>query len=127
MLALWVSNESVDREWFPQREHLLPIIFAFLYFAASAYFSINTPRKFFLVSTAIALNLPLTVLIVYLTDGGTTDSTFLSYSFIVFTCLWAIYTLGRMIAPESAPRVVNSLSIVGNEQKVFARRFVGSI
>jgi hypothetical protein len=120
VLALLISNASVDREWFPQREHLTLIIFALFYFAASAYVSVNTPRKSFLVPTVIVLNLPLTIWIRWLWRLDTFDSAFVAYSLLVITCLWVVYALGRMIAPASAPRVINSLSKAGNAQKVFA-------
>lgn len=107
VMALWISNSRVDRDWFPIQEQLPGVLCAILYFAASTYLSVKTPRKSFLLLTAIFLNLPLVPWIASL-GLGTGDSVFLAYSLAVFICLWAIYTLGCLIAPESGSRVVNS-------------------
>jgi hypothetical protein len=110
VMALWYSNRSVDRDWFPTREHLPAVVFAVFYFAASAYFSIRSPRKIFLLPIAIVLNVPLAFWIADLISMGSENSIFLSYSLRGFVSLWAVYTFGRMIAPESPRRVFNSRS-----------------
>jgi len=106
-LALWISARRVD--WLESTaapEHLPAIVLAVLYFATSAYFSISRPRKFFLLPTTIILNLPLACLIVHLRLLATPEANFLSYLLLAFICLWAVYTLTRMIAPGSVRRVV---------------------
>jgi hypothetical protein len=107
VMALWISNRRVDTDWFPVREQLPAIVGAILYFAASTYFSFKTPRKLFLVPTAIVLNLPLVPWIAT-HQVGTQDSVLLVYALTGFICLWALYTLGRLIAPESRWRVGDS-------------------
>jgi hypothetical protein len=107
VMALWISNRRVNTDWFPVREQLPAVVCAILYFAASTYFSFKTPRKPFLLLTAIFLNLPLVPWIANL-GLGEGDSAFMAYSLAVFICLWALYTLGRLIAPESGWRVGDS-------------------
>lgn len=107
VMALWISNSRVDRDWFPVREQLAAVVCAILYFAASSYSSLNTPRKLFLVPTAIVLNLPLVPWIAN-HQVGTQDTVLLVYALIGFICLWAVYALGRLLAPESRWRVGGS-------------------
>jgi len=99
-LAIWIS--ALTSEWFdfPARERLPEIALAVIYFATSTYFSIRTPRKLVLLPTAIVMNVPLAFLIVSQQRIGTPYSEFLVYSFAGFIGLWAVYTLGRWIAPE---------------------------
>jgi hypothetical protein len=120
-LALWISNGRVGWLWFPTREHLPTIILVVLYFAISTYFSFRSPRKVFLLPAAIVLNLPLAALIVNLRRIGTVDSNILAYLLVGFICLWSVYVLGRLIAPESARRVVNSWSGTADVRKVSPR------
>jgi hypothetical protein len=102
-LAIWISwrrSESFDVQ---ASERLPEIALAIIYFATSAYFSIRTPRKLFLLPTAIVLNLPLAFLIMSQQATVTAYSDFLIYSFEGFIALWAVYTLGRLMPPEPAP------------------------
>jgi MFS family permease len=107
-LAIWISART--SEWFDlfARERLLEIALAAIYFATSTYFSIKTPRKLVLLPTAILLNVPLAFLIVSQQRSGTPYSEFLVYSFAGFIGLWAIYTLGRLIAPEPSSGLFKS-------------------
>jgi hypothetical protein len=107
-LAIWIS--ALRSEWFDlfARERLLEIALAAIYFATSTYFSIKTPRKLVLLPTAILLNVPLAFLIVSQQRSGTPYSEFLVYSFAAYIGLWTVYTLGRLIAPESSPPRFNS-------------------
>ncbi len=100
VLAIWGSAQT--SEWFdlPASESLREIALAIIYFATSTYFSIQTPRKLVLLPTAILLNIPLAFLIVSQQRFGTSTAEFLADSLIGFLCLWAVYTLGRLIAPE---------------------------
>jgi len=102
-LSIWIS--ALRSEWFdfPARERLPEITLAVIYFATSTYLSIRTPRKLVLLPTAIVLNVPLAFLIVSQQRIGTPYSEFLVYSFAAYISLWAVYTLGRLIAPESSP------------------------
>jgi len=117
-LALWISARR--SEWFtsPAREYLPGIVLAVLYFATSSYFSIRSPRKSFLLATAILLNLPLALMTVNLRRLGTEASNFLVYAFPVFISLWAAFTLLRVIAPESTLSVINSSSETAGAQRV---------
>jgi hypothetical protein len=117
-LALWISARR--SEWFtsPAREYLPGIVLAVLYFATSTYLSIRSPRKSFLLATAILLNLPLALLTLNLRQVGTEASNFLVYAFPVFISLWAAYTLLRLIAPEAGSSVGNSLGGTVAAQKV---------
>ena len=100
-LALWISSRLVGWvEFFPP-EDLPPTIVAVLYFVFSSLLSIRTPSKFALLPLAILLNLPLVGLISYLIQLGSTDSYFLSGLLMSVLGLWAIYTLGRLIATEA--------------------------
>ena len=116
-LVVWISNGREDWSWSPSRETLPAIALAVLYFGASTYFSIRTPRKFFLLPIAILVNLPFAFLTRDLRRSESLDSVFLAYTFLVFICLWMVYTLGRLIAPESAPCIVSSLSTAEEAQK----------
>lgn len=117
-LAVWISYRRSDGFVFPAREHLPVIVLAVLFFAISTYLSFRSPRKFFLLPIAILLNLPLAVWLVNLTRVGTLDSNFLGYPCLVLISLWALYTLGRMIAPESARGVGNPACEMAHAQKV---------
>jgi hypothetical protein len=108
VLGLWICNRRVGWLWAPAPEHLPAIIVAVLCFAASSYFSISAPRKFFLLPTLIILNAPLVWLIAYLQQLGTLDNIVLSCMLLVVIFLWVVYTVGRLIAPESPRRVVDS-------------------
>jgi hypothetical protein len=105
-LTIWISART--SAWFnlPASERLPDIALAIIYFATSTYFSIRTPRKLVLLPTAIALNVPLAFLIASQQRIGTSYSEFLAYSFLGFVCLWAAYTLGRVIAPEPASDIL---------------------
>ena len=117
VLGLWICNRRVGWLWVPAPEHLPAIILAVLCFAASSYFSISTPRKFFLLPTLIIVNAPLVWLIAYLQQLGTLDNIILSCMLLAVICLWVIYTLGRLISPESPRRVVDSWhNAVGTQQ-----------
>ena len=107
-LAIWIS--ALRSEWFdfPARERLPEIALAVVYFATSTYFSIRTPRKLVLLPAAIVLNVPLAFLIVSQQRISTPYSEFLVYSFAGFIGLWAIYTLGRLIAPEPSSGLFKS-------------------
>jgi hypothetical protein len=86
------------------------LVVAFAYFATSAYLSFKTPRKTFLPLLAFALNLPAVFLMITEKAVGTSDSDFLAYSYFGFICLWIVYTVGCLIAPENvshAARLVN--------------------
>jgi hypothetical protein len=107
-MAIWISARRSKWQTWPAPEHQSAIVMAVLYFAASTYFSIRPPRKLFLLPIAILLNLPLALLIVNLKNLNTSDSTFMSYLLLPFICLWAVFTLGRLIAPELARRVSDS-------------------
>ena len=101
-LAIWISWRTSEGVDLPASERLPEIALAVSYFAASTYFSIRTPRKLALLPTAILLNLPLALLIVSQQRIATPYSEFLVYSFAGFIGWWAVYTLGRLIAPESS-------------------------
>lgn len=107
VMALWISNRRVDTDWFPVQEQLPGVLCAILYFAASTYLSFKTPRKPFLLLTVIFLNLPLVPWIANL-GLGEENSVFLAYTLAGFICLWTLYTLGRLIAPESGRRIDDS-------------------
>jgi hypothetical protein len=117
-LAVWISYRRSNGFEFLPREYLPAIVLAVLYFAISTYFSFRSPRKFFLLPTAILLNLPLAVWLVNLTRAGTLDSNFLAYPSLVFMSFWAVYTLGRMIAPEPALSVIAPASEMADAQKI---------
>ena len=104
-LAIWISART--SQWFnlPASERLPDIALAIIYFTTSTYFGIRTPRKLVLLPTAIVLNVPLAFLIVSQQRIGTPYSEFLVYSFLGFIGLWAIYTLGRVIAPEPSSNI----------------------
>jgi len=101
-LAIWISSRTWEGVDLPASERLPEITLAVSYFAASTYLSIRTPRKLLLLPTAILLNVPLALLIVSQQRIATPYSEFLVYSFAGFIGLWAVYTLGRLIAPESS-------------------------
>lgn len=111
LLVLWSSNRREGWSAFPQQAHVPAIVFAMLYFAGSAYLSFRTPRKIFLLPAAILLNLPLAAWTLSLgrlgTDLPTDGTTLLAYALLGFICLWALYTLGRVITTE--PRAIDSL------------------
>lgn len=107
MVALWSAASSVDRVDYGSREDLPAIAIAVFYFFLSAYFSIATPRKAFVVPTAILVNLPLIGLLSYVMQAATDEAAYLSYLLLVPICLWAVYTLGRLIAPEMPRLLVN--------------------
>jgi hypothetical protein len=109
-LALWISNVRVDQDWFPVREQLPEVVCAIIYFAISSYLSFRTPDKFSLLPIATVLNVPLVVWIAEQLNVGTANSEFFAYSLLAFVCLWTIYTLGCLIAPEPPLRTTNSLT-----------------
>jgi len=100
-LAIWISWRTSEGVDLPASERLPEIALAVIYFATSTYFSIRTPRKLALSPTVILLNVPLALLIVNQQRIATPYSEFLVYSFAGIIGLWAVYTLGRLIAPES--------------------------
>ncbi len=116
-LALWISNPDLNLSSYAARVHLSAMVLAILYFTASSYFSLWTPRKFFLLPTLILLNVPLASLIVYVASLNTLIAKFLYYPLLAPICLWAAYTLGRLIAPETPARLLAPES---------ARRVAGS-
>lgn len=103
VLATWIANGGIDAQWIKPRESFPAIALAILYFAASSYLSIRTPRKFFLLPTIILLNVPLASLMVFLERFAMrhfeTES-YVFYPLLAPICLWVVYTLGRLIAPE---------------------------
>ena len=101
-LAIWISWRTSEGVDLPASERLPEIALAVIYFATSTYFSIRTPRKLVLLPTVILLNVPLALLIVSQQRIATPYSEFLVYSFAGFIGLWAVYTLGHLIAPESS-------------------------
>ena len=107
-LAIWIS--ALRSEWFdfPARERPSEIALAVIYFATSTYFSVRTPRKLLLLPTAIVLNVPLAFLLASQQRLSAPYSEFLVYSFVGFIGLWAVYTLGRLIAPEPSSGVFKS-------------------
>ena len=104
VLAICISARGPEGFVFPEREVALAVI----YFATSTYFSIRTPRKLVLLPTVIVLNVPLAFLIVSLQRSGRPGSELFIYSFAGFIGLWAIYTLGRLIAPEPSSGLFKS-------------------
>ncbi|HKB69151.1 MAG TPA: hypothetical protein VKC61_25140 [Pyrinomonadaceae bacterium] len=108
-LAIWISWRTSEGVDLPASERLPEIALAVSYFAAGTYLSIRTPRKLLLLPTAILLNLPLAILMVNQQHISTPYSEFLVYSFAGFIGLWAVYTLGRLIAPESSSEPFKSL------------------
>jgi hypothetical protein len=107
-LALWISARRMGGDAIPGPERLPAIGLALLYFLASSYFSINTPRKPFLVPTAIVLNLPLGVLTLYLVHLATAESNYLAYLFLGLVGLWTLYTLARIVATDTDSGVATS-------------------
>jgi hypothetical protein len=107
-LAIWISAAASEWVDLPAREPVLEIALAVIYFATSTYFSIRTPRKLVLLPTAILLNVPLAFLIVSQRRSGTPYSEFLVYTFAAYIGLWAVYTLGRLIAPEPSSKLFKS-------------------
>lgn len=105
-VAVWISDRTGHEIPSAPPEHLPAIALTVLYFAISSYLSVKTPGKFFLLPTAILLNLPLAALIVH--PGAIGISGFLVSLGEGFICLWAIYSLGRVITPESASGADNS-------------------
>ena len=108
VLAIWISWRTSGWVDLPASEGLPEIALAVIYFATSTYFSIRTPRKLVLLPTAILLNVPLAFLIVSQQRSGTPYSEFLVYSFAAYIGFWAVYTLGRLIAPEPSSKLFKS-------------------
>lgn len=115
--VLWVGARTADNVSYPAPEHLPPIIIAILYFFLSTYFSFATPRKAYLLATAIVVNLPLLMLLGYLRRFTSDDSWFLSYMLIALIGLWAMYTLGRLIAPEPTSQEIDLRTNFGDLNK----------
>ena len=113
VLVLVILISELSSEWFGPmvREHLPEVALAVVYFAASTYLSIRTPSKFVLLPAALLLNVPLAFLIVSPQQSGSSYSEYLVYFFAAFIGLWAIYTLGRLIAPESPSPRINSTQV----------------
>jgi hypothetical protein len=111
VLVLVICISELRSEWFRPivREHLPEVVLAVVYFATSAYFSIRTPTKFVLLPAAVLLNIPLAFLLVNQQHSDTPYSAYLVYSFAGFIGLWAVYALGRLIAPEPSSPVFKSL------------------
>lgn len=107
VLALWISARTVDWLDWPAREELPAIGLAILYFAVSAFLSLRSPRKFVLLPMAILLNLPLVGLMEHSRGIDMSFANEVQYTFMGFICLWVVYVLGRLIAPESARIFVN--------------------
>ena len=107
-LAIWISWRTSEWVDLPASEGLPELALAVIYFATSTYFSIRTPRKLLLLPAAIVLNGPLALLIVSQQRISTPYSEFLVYSFVGFIGLWAVYTLGRLIAPEPSSGLFKS-------------------
>ena len=105
-MAVWVGDRIGHRPPSAPPEQLPAIVLVVFYFAASSYFSLRTPRRVFLPPIVILLNVPLAGLIVYLRQIGPLAELILSYILLAIICLWVVYTLGRMSAPESIQRVL---------------------
>ncbi|HEV7475599.1 MAG TPA: hypothetical protein VGN90_16205 [Pyrinomonadaceae bacterium] len=121
VLALWISNRRVDRDWFPVREHLPLIVVAILYFVISTYFSFKFLRKVFLLPTSIVLNSPLVISIVKLRELGGEDATVVAYLLLGLICLWKVYVFGRLITPEPNRGAVNSVGAIGGSDIITPR------
>lgn len=108
MLAIWISARPTD--WLGEANSgtLGAIVVAILYFLLSSYFSIATPRKAYVLPTAILVNLQLLVLLGYLSEFNSDNALYGFYALVGLLCLWAVYTLGRLLAPEAVSRVVDS-------------------
>jgi hypothetical protein len=103
LLATWIANGGAGSNWIPPRNGFPAIALAILYFAASSYLSIRTPRKFFLPPTIILMNVPLASLVVVLgrvAARGFDLQSYLFYLLLAPICVWVVYTLGRLIAPD---------------------------
>lgn len=100
LFVLWVKSCWVDDLNYPTPEDLPAIVIALLYFFLSSYFSVVTPRKAYVLPTAILVNLPLLVLLGYLRQFTSGESQYVSFLLLTLIGLWAIYTIGRLIAPE---------------------------
>lgn len=121
-LAIWVADRTGPRPYAPP-EHLPTIIVVVLYFAASSYFSLRTPRKVSLPAIVLLLNVPLAGLIVYLRHARPLADFILTYVLLAMICLWVIYTLGRLMAPQFFQRiVVDSRGEAVATQPVIVRR-----
>ena len=97
------------------------LVLALAYFTTSAYLSFKTPRKSFLPLLAFALNLPAVFLMITEKAVGTSTSDFLAYSYFGFICLWTVYTVGCLIAPENesrAARLVNGTFTLKRSDKM---------
>lgn len=116
-LAIWISWRTSEWVVLPASERLPEIALAIIYFATSTYFSIKTPRKLVLLPTAILLNVPLAFLIVSQQRSVTPYSEFLIYSFAAYIGLWAVYTLGRLIAPEPSSKLFKSSPANGHAHR----------
>lgn len=104
-LTAWIGDRTGHRPSSAPPEHLPLIVLAVVYFAASSYFSVRTPRKAFVPPIVIFLNLPLVGLIVYLRNLGPLSELVLSNILLAIVGLWVVYGLGRMMAPHSFQRI----------------------
>jgi hypothetical protein len=105
-LASWLSPSPPEWVSDPNIGDLSAI--AMIYFFLSSFFSIATPRKILVVPTAILVNLPLLVLVASLNEFTSEGSRYLVSALVWQAWMWVIYTVGRLIAPEGGPRVVES-------------------
>jgi hypothetical protein len=104
-LAAWVADSSRPTPYAPP-EHLTAIIMVVLYFAASSYFSLRPPRKVFLPAIFLLLNLPMVGLIGFLLPVRLLPDLTVTCVSLAMIGLWVIYTVGRVLAPQSFQRVV---------------------
>lgn len=121
-VAIWIADRSRSTPYAPPA-HLTAIIIVVLYFAAGSYFSLRTPRRVFLPTIVLLLNLPLVGLIVYLRTVRPHADFILTYVLLGMIGLWVIYTLGRLMPPQSFQRIViNSRSEAVATKPVIVRR-----
>ncbi len=122
-LTVWVADRSGHRPPSAPPEHRPLIVLAVLYFAASSYFSLRTPRRAFVPPIVIFLNLPLVGLIVYLRNVGPLSEFVLSYVLLAMIGLWVVYALGRLMAPQTFQRIaINSRGEAVATRPVIVRR-----
>ena len=121
-LATWVADSSGPIGYARPR-HLPVIIIVVLYFAASSFFSLKTPRKVVLPTIVLLMNVPSVVLIICLRTVNTISAFVLTYALLLMIGLWVIYTVGRLLAPQSFQRIaINSQGEAVAIRPVIVRR-----
>ena len=121
-LATWVADSSGPIGYARPR-HLPAIIMVVLYFAASSYFSLRPPRKVFLPAIFLLLNLPMVGLIGFLLPVSLLPDLVVTYVSLGMIGLWVIYTVGRLLAPQSFQRIaINSQGEAVAIRPVIVRR-----